>query len=136
MVTIGGFYKHFKGDYYVVEDVAFDCETQERVVVYRSCKTGKLWVRKESDFCSVVDKEKYPNSQQDMRFEYQVPIKDSNKEDLSMFRNCNNSSCDFNVNLRCSRPECDNPNYKTPNKNIISEKVEDIKNKIGYCKEK
>lgn len=30
-------YRHFKGDYYPVEDLAHDSETGELYVVYRSC---------------------------------------------------------------------------------------------------
>ena len=39
-------YKHFKGDYYLVEDIARDSETQEEMVVYRKLyDDGSLWVR-------------------------------------------------------------------------------------------
>ena len=39
-------YKHFKGDFYLVEDVAFDSETQEEMVIYRKLyDDGSLWVR-------------------------------------------------------------------------------------------
>ncbi len=37
-------YKHFKGDYYLVEDIARDSETQEELVVYRKLyEDGSLW---------------------------------------------------------------------------------------------
>lgn len=32
-VEMKGIYKHFKGDYYIVEDIAFDCETLKRLVI-------------------------------------------------------------------------------------------------------
>ncbi len=32
-VKIGKVYRHFKGNYYFVEDVALDSETKERVVI-------------------------------------------------------------------------------------------------------
>ena len=34
-IKIHGIYKHFKGDYYLVEEIAKDCETLEDVVIYR-----------------------------------------------------------------------------------------------------
>ena len=34
-IKIGKVYRHFKGNYYFVEDVAYDSETKERMVVYK-----------------------------------------------------------------------------------------------------
>ena len=34
-VKIGKIYRHFKGNYYFVENVALDSETKERIVVYK-----------------------------------------------------------------------------------------------------
>lgn len=34
-VKIGKVYRHFKGNYYFVEDVALDSETKERIVIYK-----------------------------------------------------------------------------------------------------
>ena len=43
----GRIYKHFKGDYYIVEDIALDSETLEEVVVYRQLYgEHKLFIRK------------------------------------------------------------------------------------------
>jgi len=71
-LVIHGIYKHFKGDYYLVEDVALDSETKEEVVVYRRLYgDGSLWVRKKEMFLSKVDKIKYPNCNQEYRFELQ-----------------------------------------------------------------
>ena len=67
-----GVYKHFKGNYYLVEDVAFDSETKEEMVVYRRLYgDGSLWVRNKEMFLSLVDKEKYPDVEQMYRFELQ-----------------------------------------------------------------
>ena len=34
-IKIGRVYRHFKGNYYFVENVAYDSETKERMVVYK-----------------------------------------------------------------------------------------------------
>ena len=45
-IKINGIYKHFKGDYYLVVDVAKHSETQEQYVVYRRLYgDGSLWLR-------------------------------------------------------------------------------------------
>lgn len=63
-------YRHFKGDYYLVEDVARYSETGEEMVVYRKLyDDGGLWVRPLSMFLAPVDREKYPDCPQVWRFE-------------------------------------------------------------------
>ena len=72
VLKINGIYKHFKGDYYLVEDIAFDSETKEKMVVYRRLYgDGSLWVRPLDMFLSEVDHNKYPNVKQQYRFELQ-----------------------------------------------------------------
>ena len=71
-LKIKGVYKHFKGDYYLVEDIAKDQETQKEMVVYRRLYgNGDLWIRPKEMFLSEVDHEKYPNVKQKYRFELQ-----------------------------------------------------------------
>ena len=71
-LVIHGIYRHFKGDFYLVEDVAHDSETGEEVVVYRKLYgDGSLWVRPKAMFLSPVDHEKYPEVTQRWRFELQ-----------------------------------------------------------------
>lgn len=71
-VKTRGIYKHFKGDYYFVEDIAIHSETREKLVIYRALygNTG-LYARPYDMFLEKVDKVKYPNSNQEYRFELQ-----------------------------------------------------------------
>lgn len=69
-LVIHGIYKHFKGDYYLVEDVARDSETEEEMIVYRKLYDDcSLWVRPAKMFLSEVDHIKYPKIKQKYRFE-------------------------------------------------------------------
>ena len=71
-LKIKGIYKHFKGDYYMVEDIAIHSETKEKYVVYRALyDDNKLYIRPYEMFLSKVDKQKYPNVKQEYRFELQ-----------------------------------------------------------------
>ena len=75
-VKINGVYKHFKGNYYMVLDIARDTETLEEYVVYRALYgDNELWIRKLDDFLSEVDHEKYSLIKQKYRFEL-AEIKD------------------------------------------------------------
>lgn len=66
-VKIHGIYRHYKGDLYIVEDVARHSETGEEMVIYRGLYgDSPLWTRPMSLFCDVVDKNK-----QHFRFELQ-----------------------------------------------------------------
>lgn len=65
-------YKHFKGDCYLVVDIATDCDTLEKKVIYRGLYgDGPLWVRSYDDFSSEVDHKKYPEVSQKYKFELQ-----------------------------------------------------------------
>lgn len=71
-LKINGVYRHFKGDYYLVVDLAKDSESKEDMVVYRRLYgDGSLWVRPLAMFLSEVDHKKYPNVSQSYRFELQ-----------------------------------------------------------------
>ena len=68
-VFISCIYRHFKGGEYMVIGVATHTETNERLVVYMDLESDKTWARPYSEFLSKVDRKKYPDAQQDYRFE-------------------------------------------------------------------
>ena len=71
-VKVNRVYRHFKGDYYLVEDIARHSETGEEYVVYRKLYgDGGLWVRPLSMFTQEVDRLKYPDAKQRYRCELQ-----------------------------------------------------------------
>lgn len=71
-IKVKGIYKHFKGDLYLIEDIAIHSETKEKMVIYRALyEDSKLYARPYDMFISKVDKNKYPNVIQEYRFELQ-----------------------------------------------------------------
>jgi hypothetical protein len=71
-VQIGKVYRHFKGNYYFVENVALDSETKERVVVYKPLyerQDSKIWVRREAMFLEEIPERPDNITGQKHRFE-------------------------------------------------------------------
>ena len=69
-IVKGGLYRHFKGMYYYVLDVATHSETGEKLVVYQKLYDERdLYVRPLEMFCSDVDRDKYPDVKQQNRFQ-------------------------------------------------------------------
>ena len=72
-VKIGKIYRHFKGNYYFVENVGLDSETQERIVIYKPIydrQDSKIWVRREKMFLEEIDQQRPDNiTGQKYRFE-------------------------------------------------------------------
>ncbi len=72
-VKISRVYRHFKGNYYFVENIAYDSETQERMVVYKPLyerEDGKkIWVRPEKMFLEQIPERPDNITGQKFRFE-------------------------------------------------------------------
>ncbi len=61
ILKIHDIYQHYKGNYYIVEDIATYSETNEPLILYRALYgDGKLWARPKSSFLSRVDPNKLP----------------------------------------------------------------------------
>ncbi|MBP1586561.1 MAG: DUF1653 domain-containing protein [Lachnospiraceae bacterium] len=66
----GELYRHFKGGLYRIVTIAQHTEDLEGLVIYRSeDDPSKVWARPVVNFMSPVDKVKYPDAVQEMRFE-------------------------------------------------------------------
>lgn len=66
----GEFYRHFKGNLYQIIGIAYDEATMMQLVVYQALYGEYRWyVRPAAEFLSPVDKEKYPESTAEYRFE-------------------------------------------------------------------
>ncbi len=71
-VKIGKVYRHFKGNYYFVENVALDSETKERMVVYKPIydrDDSRIWVRREAMFLEEIPERPDNITGQKHRFE-------------------------------------------------------------------
>lgn len=72
-VKIGKVYRHFKGNYYFIENVGLDSETMERVVIYKALynrEDSQIFVRKEAMFLEEIDQTRKDNiTGQKHRFE-------------------------------------------------------------------
>lgn len=69
-LKIHGIYKHFKGDLYLVEDIIYHSETNEKMVAYRALYgDNSLWCRPYDMFFEEVNKngQKYRFELQDIK---------------------------------------------------------------------
>lgn len=71
-VLIGKVYRHFKGNYYFVRNVALDSESKERMVVYSPLydrQDSMIWVRPEKMFLEIIPERPDNVTGQKHRFE-------------------------------------------------------------------
>ena len=58
-VLIGRVYKHYKGNYYIVENIAIHSETGEKMVIYKALYgDGKVYARPYDMFIERINNEK------------------------------------------------------------------------------
>ena len=71
-VKIGKVYRHFKGNYYFVENGALDSENKERMVVYKAIydrPDSQIWIRPEKMFLEEIPERPDNITGQKHRFE-------------------------------------------------------------------
>ena len=56
IIKIGSKYKHYKGNVYEIIALGKHSETCEDMIVYKSVKTGDIWIRPKSMWNETVDK--------------------------------------------------------------------------------
>ena len=72
-VEIGKVYRHFKGNYYFVENIGYSSESKERLVIYKPLykrdDNKNIWVRPEKMFLEEIPERPDNITGQKYRFE-------------------------------------------------------------------
>lgn len=54
-ITVGKFYKHYKGNLYKIIALGKHSENLEEMIVYQSVKNGQIWIRPKSMWNEIID---------------------------------------------------------------------------------
>ena len=54
-ITVGNFYKHYKGNLYKIIALGKHSENLEEMIVYQSVKDGQIWIRPKSMWNEIID---------------------------------------------------------------------------------
>lgn len=68
-IEVGQVYRHFKGTYHKILNIALDSETLERMVVYNHVENDEVWVRPEKKFLEEIPERSDNVTGQKYRFE-------------------------------------------------------------------
>lgn len=74
VIRTGTIIKHFKGNKYIVLNIAEHVNNGSKFVIYTRVEKDipKVWARDYDEFMSEVDREKYPDVEQKYRFEIEI----------------------------------------------------------------
>lgn len=76
IIQVNGLYRHFKGDYYVVNKIAtLESDTDEALVIYTSVSTNNTWARPYNEFFDDVSDREDNTTHQIHRFELATELK-------------------------------------------------------------
>lgn len=73
-IQVGKVYRHFKGNYYYVQEIGLSSETEERLVIYRALyerSDSQVWVRPEKMFLEEID-ENRPDNRTGQKFRFEI----------------------------------------------------------------